>query len=625
MILGPIGRVRALSFVVIAGLVVSACSSGTQTQAPTATSPAASGPAASAPAASAPAASAAGPQAKAGGTAYVLMTTATNNGDKFTDMDPQRIYIGEDIAFFSATIMRALTGYKYSADVKEGTSLVGDAATDTGTPSTDAKTWTFTLRDGMKWQDGSPLKCEDFKYGASRTFAIDVIVNGPTYAIQYLDIPKDKDGNSQYPGPYKATPAQQALFDKAVVCDGNKITYHLSQPIADFNYTVTLGMGAVPNPKDHPGVDTGEQYTIKPWSDGPYMIDSYTPGTGGSLNLVRNPNWDTSQDGGYRGAYPDKWVVQIGLDPQIADQRLMSPQGDDQFALGYGAVQTQNLTTVFSDAKTAAAPYAGRAFSDYDPYVGYWWININKVKNEKIRQAMAVAIDREAIRATSGGDFYGEAGDGLLKPNIGQDYAPTGWATDLFGAAVGPNGNIELAKKLIADSGEAAPALTFDYGKSATADQRAAIIKSSLEAAGFKITLNPITSGYYATIGDPKLQHDFGTSGWGPDWPNASTVIGPLLTGATAFNDASDYSQVTPQNNPDFYAAVSAALSDTDRASQATKWQALNKEAVQKAWVIPNTFLLTQVLAGTKITTAAGLYKWPAYGSWPYAQIFVTQ
>ena len=620
MILGPIGRVRALSFVVIAGLVVSACSSGTQTQAPTASSPAAS-----APAASAPAASAAGPQATAGGTAYILMTTATSNGDKFTDMDPQRIYIGEDIAFFSATIMRALTGYKYSADVKEGTSLVPDAATDTGTPSDGAKTWTFTLRDGMKWQDGSPVKCEDFKYGVSRTFAIDVIVNGPVYAIQYLDIPKDKDGNSQYPGPYKATPAQQALFDKAVVCDGNKITYHLSQPIADFNYTVTLGMGAVPNPKDHPGVDTGEQYTLKPWSDGPYMIDSYTPGTGGSLNLVRNPNWDTSQDGGYRGAYPDKWVVQIGLDPQIADQRLMSPQGDDQFALGYGNVQTQNLTTVFSDAKTAAAPYAGRAFSDYDPYVGYWWININRVKNEKIRQAMGVAIDREAIRATSGGDFYGEAGDGLIKPNIGQDYAPTGWATDLFGAAVGPNGNTELAKKLIADSGEAAPALTFDYAKSATGDQRAAIIKSSLEAAGFKITLNPITSGFYAVVGDPKLQHDFGTSGWGADWPNASTVIGPLLTGATQFNNASDYPGITKENNPDFYAAVSSALSDTNRASQATKWQALNKEAVQKAWIIPNTFLLTQVIAGTKITTATGLYKWPAYGSWPYAQVFVTQ
>jgi len=610
-------RVRALSLVVTAGLAVAACSPGTPTQSPT-TPAGTGGP-------TGPAATTAGPQAKVGGTAYVLMTTATSNGDRYTDMDPQRIYIGEDIAFFSATIMHGLTAYKYSADQKEGTSLVPDAAIDTGTPSTDAKTWTFTLRDGMKWQDGSPVNCEDFKYGTSRTFAIDVIVNGPTYVIPYLDIPTGADGNSAYPGPYKATPEQQALYDKAVVCDGNKITYHLSQPIADFNYTVTLGMGAVPNPKDHPGVDTGEEYTVKPWSNGPYMIESYTPGTGGNLTLIRNPNWDTSQDGGYRGAYPDKWVVLFGLDPQVVDQRLIAPQGDDEFALGYGNVQVQNLKAVFSDAHTPAAGFTGRAFSDFDPYTIYWWINVDKVKNVKIRQAMAVAFDRDAIKAAAGGDFYGDLADGLVKPNIGTDYAPTGWAEDLFGAAVPPSGNPDLAKKLIAESGETAPTLTYDYGKSATGDAIAAIIKSSLEAVGFTINLNPIASGYYATIGDPKLQHDFGRSGWGPDWPNASTVIGPLLTGATQFNNASDYPHVTKENNPDFYAAVSAALSETDRAAQAAKWQALNKQAAQQAWVIPTVFTLSQVIAGTKITTVNGLYKWPAYGSWPYALVYVNQ
>ena len=487
MTFGASARGRALSLVVIAGLAVSACSPGT-TAAPT--GPAATGPAATGPAATQ------GPQAKKGGTAYILMTTATSNGDKYTDMDPQRIYIGEDLAFFGATIMQGLTGYKYSKDLKEGTSLIGDAATDTGTPSTDAKTWSFTLRDGMKWQDGSAVKCEDYKYGASRTFAIDKIINGPTYILQYLDVPtvdgfvKAKDGKvspttvSAYGGPYTdnlvgvfadnaattAIPNNKAAFDKAVTCEGNKITYHLSQPIADFNYTATLGLGAVPNPTDHPGVDTGEAYTTKPWSNGPYMIDNYTSGVGGQLTLVRNPNWTSAQDNGYRGAYPDKWVVLLGLDPTVADERLMSPRGDDSFALGYGNVQTQNLTKVFSDAHTPAAGFTGRAFSDYDPYVRYYWINIDKVKNEKIRQAIAVAVDRDSIRTAAGGDFYGDFADGLVKPNLGVDYAETGWAKDLFGEAIPPSGNTELAKKLILASGETAPTLTYDYGKSATGD-----------------------------------------------------------------------------------------------------------------------------------------------------------
>ena len=99
-----------------------------------------------------------------------------------------------------------------------------------------------------EWEDGTAVKCQDFKYGVSRTYATDVISGGPTYAIQYLAIPTKADGSSKYPGPYMATAAQQTLFDKAVVCSGNTITFHLNRPVPDFNYTVTLGFGAVPNP-----------------------------------------------------------------------------------------------------------------------------------------------------------------------------------------------------------------------------------------------------------------------------------------------------------------------------------------------------------------------------------------
>ena len=87
----------------------------------------------------------------------------------------------------------------------------------------------------------------------------------------------------------------QDLFDKAVSCDGNTITYKLAQPVADFNYTVTLGFAAVPNPTDHPGADTGEGYDTAPWSDGPYMITNFTAGVGGNLTLERNPNWSAER------------------------------------------------------------------------------------------------------------------------------------------------------------------------------------------------------------------------------------------------------------------------------------------------------------------------------------------
>ena len=69
-------------------------------------------------------------------------------------------------------------------------------------PPRTAKTWSFTLRDGVKWQDGQPVTCEDFKYGVSRTFATDVITGGPNYILGYLDVPKDADGLPVYNGPY---------------------------------------------------------------------------------------------------------------------------------------------------------------------------------------------------------------------------------------------------------------------------------------------------------------------------------------------------------------------------------------------------------------------------------------
>lgn len=618
---------RALALGAIASLVLAACGGNT--------------PSGAAP--SGPAATGNGEESQAagndldGGTLHLL-----TNADNWADVDPQRIYTGEDIAFFSGTIYRALESYVYSEDEAEGTTLQPDLATDLGTATDEGATWSFTLRDGVKWEDGSDLKCDDVKYGVSRTFATDITGGGPSYAIQYLDIPsvdgftKDADGNvtetsaSAYGGPFSdnlrifsdkdattPVPNDKAAYDAAVECNGNTITFHLNKPVADFNYTTTLGMFPMPNPTDHPGVDIGEGYgvTSKPLANGPYRVEEYSPGPGGTMTLVRNENWSKDVDD-IRPAHPDSWVVHFGVDEKLLDQRLMSPSGDDEFALQYGQVQPENLPTIFADADNANADFEGRAISGFDPYSRYFWVDVNKVPNEKIRQAMSVALNREAARTVLGGDFYGDYGDGVIKPNIGQDYADTGFYTDLFGEAIPPTGNVDLAKRLIAESGEDAPKLTWNYADTDVGAQYFAVVQESLQAAGFTVEPGPIPPGdYYTTVFDPdnELTGEFGNNGWGPDWPNASTIIAPLFTP----NGGWDISKI---DDDAFTAKVEDALTTLDRGEQATKWQALNKEAMQKAYVIPTFFGRSQTIAGTKV---GPIYRWSAYGSWPYGIMYV--
>lgn len=605
------GWSRVLALGAVAALVVSACSGSAATGTPTATqAPGVT----TQPTTQATTAPTAGP--KSGGTVYLL-----TQADQFDQVDPQRAYTGEDLAFFSATIYRSLTAFTYSPDNPTASKLTADLATDLGTPSDGAKTWTFTLRDGVTFQDGSPITCADIAYGTSRTFATDVINQGPTYAIQDLAIPSDAKGNSQYPGPYKATAAQQALFDKAVTCsaDGKTITFHLGKPVADFNYTVTLGFSPVPK-----AADTGESYGVAkpPMASGPYMVQSYTTGKGGKMILVRNPKWSQASDA-YRHPYPDQWEVDFGLDPKVIDQRLIQSSGNDQTAISYAGMQPENLATVFTDPKTTLPAFAGRAVSAYDIYTRYLWINVQKIPNLQIRQAIAAALDRSAMKKNLGGDFYGDYADGAVKPNIGADYAPTGLWDTLLGQKIPDTGDPAYAKTLIAKSGVAAPTITYNYPDTPVRGKEAAIIQSSLQAAGFTVKLAPLPSGsYYSTVFDPKKSGNLGYGGWGADWPNASTVVPDLFTQAGGW----DLSQV---DDAAFNAEVQAAASETDRAKQSTDWQALNTETMKNVWLVPTFFGFSQDLIGTKLATVTGangaLYLWGPYGSKPYGDIYVKQ
>ena len=195
-----------------------------------------------------------------GGTLYILSGTATEH------WDPQRVYVGVNIEYGNRLFTRTLVSWAPVTYDTEVAKLVADMATDTGKVSTDGMTWTFTLKDGLKWEDGSEITADDVKYGVSRTFAVDVITGGPNYAIAFLDIPTLADGSSAYKGPYAKT--GQDLYDKAVTVSGKTITFKLKQSVMDFNNTVTMTAFA----PFKASKDLGDKSNYAIFSSGPYKL-----------------------------------------------------------------------------------------------------------------------------------------------------------------------------------------------------------------------------------------------------------------------------------------------------------------------------------------------------------------
>src|SRR6478735_7101188 len=247
----------------------------------------------------------------------------------FEHTDPQRSYLGVEMTNFSRTVYRSLVAFPISTDPKVSNTPVPDLATDTGTSSEGGKVWKFTLKDGVKWEDGKPITCEDFKYGASRVFATDVITGGPSYILSYLDVPAGKDGLPAYKGPYKKT--GQAAFDKAITCSGKTITYNFKKPWPDFNLAIAALHMMDPYRQDK---DKGDKSNYTIFSNGPYKLQGGTWNKEKGGTFIRNTQYDKkTDDPKIRKALPDKIVFNVGNPTETIYDRLIADAGNDKFAV----------------------------------------------------------------------------------------------------------------------------------------------------------------------------------------------------------------------------------------------------------------------------------------------------
>ncbi len=544
--------------------------------------------------------------------------TYLTNTEAWTHADPNRNYTGQHIAWFGSYMHRTLTAYA-RAEGSAGSAVVADLATDTGRASNENKTWEFTLRDGVTFEDGSAITCEDIKYGVSRTFATDVITDGPTYAISMLDIPSAEDGSSVYKGPYATTANDTAAYDKAVTCseDNKTITFNLKRSVGDFNYTVTyLSFSPVPKAKD-----TGDQYDLAPVSSGPYKIESYKAKD--EMVLVRNENWSQDSDP-IRKAYPDKIVVRFGLAEEVRDQLILTDSDKNSFSLD-GILPT-NLPTVFDDNGDPQKAYAERALNVYDPYVRYAAFNVKKVPCLEIRRAVYFAKDAAGLLQLSGGAaFGGDPADGAIKPLMGLDYKKVTGLEDYK-----PAGNAEAAMALMAKAKTTCPAeyaratdakrgLVFDTADSETNKKGAAIwIDSMMKNAGIVMKFNFIEPGaYYTVVLDVTKQSDRSAGGRAPEWAHASTVIPELFTKEGGFPMSQNWDDAA---YAPFKQKVEAALAEPDRTKQGQMWAELNQYAVDQMWIVPGIFSKTQEMWGSGL---GGVFFWEPQGAPSFGDIFI--
>ena len=549
--------------------------------------------------------------------------TYLTNQDAWTHADPQRNYTGRDIAWFGSYLNRTLTAYDRASGAA-GSAVVPDLATDTGKASNGNKTWEFTLRDGVTFEDGSPITCEDIKYGVSRTFATDVITDGPTYAINMLDIPTDPaTGASTYKGPYNTDATNDvASFDKAITCsaDHKTITFNLKRSVGDFNYTVTyLSFGPVPKAKDD-----GDQYDLHPVSTGPYKIKTYK--SKDQMVLVRNDKWKADSDPlRAKRAFPDKIVVKFGVAPEVIDQTLLSDK--DKHAVSLDALQPTNLATVFDASGNPAKKYASRAINVYDPYVTYAAVNVKKLSCLPIRQAIYYAKDFKSLITLSGGQaLAGDPADGAIKPLMGLDYAKTGYGQN--DPDWKPEGNVAKAQSLMDQAKTACPdvyaratdparGITYDTRDTEVAKKAAAIWIAALKRVGITIKFNFIEAGkYYAVVLDQTKQGDMSAAGWAPDWANASTVIPELFTAEGGFPMSQNWDDPAYAA---FKTRVVANLSEPDRKKQGAEWAALNKYAMDQMWIIPGVFSKTQEIWGSGI---GGAFFWEPQGALSFGDLY---
>jgi peptide/nickel transport system substrate-binding protein len=522
-----------------------------------------------------------------------------NSGD-FDSLDPADTYYGY-VWNFIRLYGRSLVTFN-PAPGTDSTKLVPDLAESLGKPSDSAKTWTYTIRKGVKYEDGTEVTAQDVKYDVERSLDKETFPNGPTYFNDFLDL-------QGYTSPYKdSTPDKLGL--KAIdTPDKYTLVFHLNKPFSGFDYFAQLP-STIPVPQ---AKDTGTNYKKHVMSSGPYMFDGdYQPGK--ILKLKRNPNWDQSTDP-LRKALPDNIEVALGVNAEDIDNRLIA--GDLDVDIAGTGVQPATQGRVLGDPNL-------KKNADSAAIARLWYTSINPdvapLGNIHCRKAVEYATDHTGYLRAYGGAPGGDIATNLLPPMI-----PGAQKVDKYNFGSKNTGDLDSAKSELQQCGQPSGFSTNMSYRAERPKEKALAesLQQSLARVGIKLTLKSFPQGDYFKLyaGKPAYAKQNGlglmANGWGADWPDGFGFL-QQIADSRVIRESGGNTNLSVKI-PDVDKMFDQALLTTDVSAREQIWAQIDARVMDEAVILPGVWahgLLYRPpnLTNVFVTDAYGMYEYLALG-----------
>lgn len=423
--------------------------------------------------------------------------------------------------------------------INENNEVIGGQAESWET-SEDGLTWTFTMRDGLKWSDGTDLNAKDFEYSFKRMVDPNTAAPYAETCLGMIDGFEEAAGFPDADGNPTAEPNPDALNVKASD-DGKTLTIVLSYPCSYFDKMAAF---ATMSPVQQATVEAnGDAWCTSPdtfVSNGPYMITDWTPSE--RIVLTKNPN--------YVGGWDSSKIVSDTITLLLLEDSSAS----------YAAYNSGEAVLV-KDVPTDEIPSLTKAEDGGDFYVdtilGTYYVSLNlqrdAFKDAKVRKALSLAIDRDYVANTIMQGTY-SAADSIVGPGIVDE---SGYFHDNGNApyiSADYEANLAEAKKLLEEAGypngEGYPTIEYSTNDAGYHVPLAEYLQQAWGDLGITLTINKMEWSSF-TPARRAGEYDVARNGWVMDYNDPSNMLDLFCSGNG--NNDGKYS------NPEFDAAIDAS------------------------------------------------------------------